>query len=85
VYLEEIDLVFAHQALEGIIKKLCKVFEFPFEKCQNGLKYYGNTGAASIPISLSLANTKGLLKPGQKILLVGGAGGFSTGVIFLIW
>jgi 3-oxoacyl-[acyl-carrier-protein] synthase-3 len=85
VNLQEIDLVFAHQASEGIIKKVCKALEFPYERCQNGLKYYGNTGAASIPISLSLANTKGLLKPGQKILLVGGAAGFSTGIISLIW
>lgn len=83
--LEEIDLVFAHQASEGIIKKVCDIFEFPQEKCQNGLKKFGNTGAASIPISLSVANSKGLLQPGQKILLVGGAAGFSTGVVSLIW
>ena len=82
---QEIDLVFAHQASEGIIKKICKKFEFPLEKCQNGLKTYGNTGAASIPISLSVANTKGLLQPGQKILLLGGAAGFSTGIVSMIW
>ena len=82
---QEIDLVFAHQASESIIKKICKKFQFPFEKCQNGLKKYGNTGAASIPISLSVANTEGLLQPGQKILLIGGAAGFSTGIVSLIW
>jgi 3-oxoacyl-[acyl-carrier-protein] synthase-3 len=82
---QEVDLVFAHQASEGIIKKICKKVDFPYDKCQNGLKNFGNTGAASIPISLSVANTKGLLTPGQKILLVGGAAGFSTGIISLIW
>jgi len=84
---QEIDLVFAHQASEGIIKKICKKFDYPFERCQNGLKTYGNTntGAASIPISLSVANTKGLLKPGQKVLLLGGAAGFSTGLVSMTW
>ena len=82
---QKIDMVFAHQASEGIIKKICKKFDYPFDRCQNGLKTFGNTGAASIPISLSVANLKGLLKPGQKILLLGGAAGFSTGIISLIW
>lgn len=82
---QELDLVFAHQASEGIIRKICKKFDYPFEKCQNGLKTFGNTGAASIPISLSVANTKGLLQPGQKILLLGGAAGFSTGIVSMTW
>jgi len=81
----EIDLVFAHQASEGIIKKVCKKLDYPYARCQNGLKNFGNTGAASIPISLSLANTKGQLHPGQRILLIGGAAGFSTGIVSLIW
>lgn len=85
VNLQEIDLVFAHQASEGIIKKVCAKLDYPYNRCQNGLKNFGNTGAASIPISLSVANSKGLLKPGQKVLLVGGAAGFSTGIVSLIW
>ncbi|RLA94613.1 MAG: 3-oxoacyl-ACP synthase, partial [Deltaproteobacteria bacterium] len=68
-----------------IIKKICKVTKVPFERCHVSLKKYGNTGAASIPIGLSEANMKGMLKPGQKILLVGGAAGFSTGVVSMIW
>ncbi len=83
--LQEIDLIFAHQASEGIIKKVSKKLDYPYDRCQNGLKNFGNTGAASIPISLSVANTQGLLQPGQKILLIGGAAGFSTGIVSLIW
>jgi 3-oxoacyl-[acyl-carrier-protein] synthase-3 len=82
---KEVDLAFCHQASEGIIKKICKVTKVPFERCHVSLKKYGNTGAASIPIGLSEANMKGMLKPGQKILLVGGAAGFSTGVVSMIW
>lgn len=81
----DIDLIFPHQASEGIIRKVCKVTKIPFENCQFGLAKYGNTGAASIPIGLSEANMKGILKPDHKVLLVGGASGFSIGTISLIW
>ncbi len=82
---KDVDIVFSHQASEPIIKKICKLVKIPVEKCQYGLREYGNTGAASIPIGLSGANRKGLLKEGDKILLVGGASGFSSGAISLIW
>ncbi len=83
--LQDFDFVFAHQASEGIIRKICEKLDYPFERCRNGLKTFGNTGAASIPISLSVANANGLLEPGQKLLMVGGAAGFSTGLVSMIW
>lgn len=81
----EVDLVFPHQASEGIIKKVCKKTKIPLEKCRFGLNKYGNTGAASIPINLSEAHMEGVLTPGKKILLVGGASGFSIGLVSMVW
>ncbi|MFQ5414158.1 MAG: 3-oxoacyl-ACP synthase III family protein [Phycisphaerae bacterium] len=45
----------------------------------------GNTAAASIPLCLGRAFERGLLTPGAKVLLVGGAAGFSVGVVPLVW
>ena len=45
----------------------------------------GNTAAASIPLCLGRAYDEGKLKPGKKILLVGGAAGFSVGVLPVVW
>lgn len=45
----------------------------------------GNTGAASIPLCLGRAFEQGKLSPGSKVLLVGGAAGFSVGVIPFVW
>lgn len=45
----------------------------------------GNTAAASIPLCLGRAFDEGRLERGTKVLLVGGAAGFSVGVIPLIW
>jgi acyl-CoA:acyl-CoA alkyltransferase len=45
----------------------------------------GNTGAASIPTALSLAVSDGRVRRGDKVLLIGGAAGFGTAVIPLIW
>lgn len=45
----------------------------------------GNTAAASIPLCLGRAYDQGKLTPGTKVLLVGGAAGFSVGVIPLVW
>ena len=82
---QEVDLIFPHQASEGIIKKVCKKTRIPLERCRFGLSKYGNTGAASIPINLSEANMEGVLQSGKKILLVGGASGFSIGLVSMVW
>jgi 3-oxoacyl-[acyl-carrier-protein] synthase III len=46
---------------------------------------YGNTAAASIPVAMNRAYEEGRINRGSKILLVGGAAGFSVGVIPIIW
>src|SRR5437763_10829495 len=46
---------------------------------------FGNTGAASIPTALSLAVAEGRVRRGDKVLLIGGAAGFSLAIIPLVW
>lgn len=82
---EDVDLVIGHQVTIKIMRDILNRVNIPFEKTVVTVDRYGNTGAASIPIALCTAIEQGRLKPGMKVLLVGGASGFSAGVIALIW
>lgn len=81
----EVDVACGHQVTEEIVRglrDLCGIL--PGHEIVT-ITDCGNTAAASIPLCLSRAYDEGKLKPGVKILLVGGAAGFSVGVIPLVW
>ncbi|MGB9721221.1 MAG: 3-oxoacyl-ACP synthase III family protein [bacterium] len=82
---EDVDLVIGHQVTIKIMRDILNKVNIPFEKTVVTVDHYGNTGAASIPIALCTAIEQGRLKKGMKVLLVGGASGFSAGVIAVIW
>ncbi len=80
--IDDIDMVIPHQANERIIQSVSKSTGIPIEKFMLNLSEYGNTSAASIPITISdyfdQVETKG-----KKILLVGFGGGFTWGSAIL--
>jgi 3-oxoacyl-[acyl-carrier-protein] synthase-3 len=49
------------------------------------LDRYGNTSAASIGIALDEMVQRGLLKSGDKLILVGFGGGMTSGAILVEW
>ena len=49
------------------------------------LDKYGNTSAASIALALDEMNQLGLLKKGDKIVLVGFGGGLTWGAVAITW
>lgn len=49
------------------------------------LTHYGNTGAASIPLTLDHAARTNTLHPGDLILLAGFGGGMSAGLALIEW
>ncbi len=82
---QDVDLVIGHQVTIKIMRDILHKVNIPFEKTIVTVDRYGNTGAASIPIALCTALEQGRLKSGMKVLLVGGASGFSAGVIAMVW
>ncbi len=82
---DDVDLVIGHQVTIKIMRDILNKVNIPFEKTVVTVDRYGNTGAASIPIALCTALEQGRLKSGMKVLLVGGASGFSAGVIAMVW
>ena len=83
--LDQVDWVFPHQANINIIKKNLEDLGIPMEKTYTTIARYANTSGASVIITLAEAAKKGLLKKGDKIVLVGFGGGLSYGAMLLEW
>ena len=55
------------------------------DRFYKNLDRYANTSAASIPLALDEMNEAGLLKQGQRVILVGFGGGLTwAGLMFRI-
>ena len=79
---EDIDIIIPHQANERIIQSVSKSMGIPMEKFMLNLSEYGNTSAASIPLTISEYFDQNETK-NKKILLVGFGGGFTWGSAIL--
>ena len=80
--MDDIDIIIPHQANERIIQSVSKSSGIPMEKFMLNLSEYGNTSAASIPITIAEYAEKNEMK-GKKMLLVGFGGGFTWGSAIL--
>lgn len=75
--IDQIDLVIPHQANLRIIEAVAKRLGVSQEQLYVNVDRYGNTSAASIPIALDEACSRGRLKPGQTVLAVTFGAGFT--------
>lgn len=82
---EEVNLFVLHQANIRIVQAVAAFFELPFDRFYNTIHHYGNTTAASIPISLAEAERAGNLKRGDKVVLASFGSGFGWGASAIIW
>ncbi|TDI94209.1 MAG: ketoacyl-ACP synthase III [Caldithrix sp.] len=74
---DEIDLLIPHQANVRIINATARRLKMPMEKVFVNVQDYGNTSAASIPLALTEARQKGILKDGDICVMVAFGGGFT--------
>lgn len=78
-FLGKLDIWFLHQ-VTGEPKKFCGALEDDlYNISYHTFSKVGNTGTASIPLGMALAEEKSLLKRGDKVALIVGASGFSYG------
>lgn len=75
--------VIPHQVSRGVITTIAKIAGIPLKNLMITLDRFGNTGAATIPMALALAFENGFASTFRRILLVGGAAGFSGAVLAL--
>ena len=73
----DIDLLIPHQANVRIIEATAKHAGIPMDKVYVNVDRYGNTSAASIPISLDEVLESGRVKEGSTVLLAAFGAGFT--------
>ncbi len=83
--LDDVDLVFPHQANIRIIKATARYAGLPMEKVFVNVDRYGNMSSATIPVAMDEAIEEGLLQPGMKLLLVAFGAGLTWGAMAVRW
>jgi 3-oxoacyl-[acyl-carrier-protein] synthase-3 len=81
----DVTYVIAHQANKRILDATLTRLEIPASKCWMNLEKYGNTSAASVPMTLDEANRAGWFKPGDVILMMAIGGGMAWGAGVVRW
>ncbi|WP_086706441.1 ketoacyl-ACP synthase III [Streptomyces antimycoticus] len=82
---DDIDHVITHQANGHLIRTLADDLGLRDAALHTTVERYGNTGAASVPVTLDDAVRAGKFTPGETVLLVAFGGGMSIGLGLLRW
>ncbi|MBT2697111.1 ketoacyl-ACP synthase III [Bacillus sp. ISL-40] len=82
---DDVDFLIPHQANIRIMEASRQRLELPVEKMSKTINKYGNTSAASIPISIVEDVEEGRIKDDDLIVMVGFGGGLTWGAIAIRW
>lgn len=82
---QDVQWIIPHQANYRIIETAAKHLKMPLERFIINVDRYGNTSTASIPIAMVEALDKGLIKNGDRIVLVGFGAGLTWGALAAEW
>ncbi|PFA66410.1 3-oxoacyl-ACP synthase [Bacillus sp. AFS015802] len=82
---EDVDFLIPHQANIRIMEAARQRLELPVEKMSKTVNKYGNTSAASIPVSLIEDLEAGRVKENDVVVMVGFGGGLTWGAIIMRW
>jgi 3-oxoacyl-[acyl-carrier-protein] synthase III len=82
---EDVDFLIPHQANIRIMEAARQRLELPVEKMSKTVNKYGNTSAASIPVSLVEDLQDGRVKEDDVVVMVGFGGGLTWGAIVMRW
>lgn len=82
---EDVDFLIPHQANIRIMEASRQRLELPVEKMSKTVNKYGNTSAASIPISMIEDVEAGRIKDDDIVVMVGFGGGLTWGAIAMRW
>jgi 3-oxoacyl-(acyl-carrier-protein) synthase III len=81
----DLDLLVLHQSNLRMIENMMASLELSMEQTVTTVETFGNTAAASIPLTLEKAREAGRLTPGSRVMLCGFGGGLSWGAALLEW
>jgi 3-oxoacyl-[acyl-carrier-protein] synthase III len=77
----DIDCLVPHQANGRITAVVAQQLGVPAEKVVSTIEAYGNSSAATIPLSLSLASAEGRIRPGHTLLMCAAGAGLTGGAV----
>jgi len=83
--LAEIDHFVPHQANQRIIEAAAKRLGLPMERVVLNVERTGNTSAASIPMALAEADSRGRFKPGDRLVAAAFGAGATWGAVAWEW
>jgi 3-oxoacyl-[acyl-carrier-protein] synthase-3 len=81
----DLDLLVLHQSNLRMLEAIMATLELPMDRTVTTVETYGNTAAASIPLTLQKAAQTGRLKSGSRVMLCGFGGGLSWGAALVEW
>jgi 3-oxoacyl-[acyl-carrier-protein] synthase III len=85
ISLDEVDLFVYHQANSRIIRSVGAELALDPGRVVDDVPRFGNTGAATIPVSLALADAEGRLPTGALVLTAALGAGLSWGATAIEW
>ena len=82
---QDVDWVVPHQANKRILEGMSKRLKIPLERIIMTVNDHGNTSAASIPLAMSVALKKDLIKPDHVVMVGAIGGGLAWGTAVIRW
>ncbi|MBI2452518.1 beta-ketoacyl-ACP synthase III [Candidatus Pacearchaeota archaeon] len=79
----DVKAVIPHQVSPSFVRNLRDLLKIPAEKLIDLTREYGNMLSVSVPLGLYESIKSGIVKRGDRILIVGGGSGISLGTIYL--
>lgn len=83
--MKEVDWFVPHSANLRIIESICSRSEISLEQALYSLEYFGNTSAATIPLSLDKGIQEGKIQKNDKLLVYGFGGGLTQAGLLIDW
>lgn len=82
---KDLRLFIPHQANKRIVDASARRLGLTEDQVLSNIDRYANTTAATIPLGMADAIEKGLLKPGDNVILAAFGAGFTWGGIYIRW
>jgi 3-oxoacyl-[acyl-carrier-protein] synthase-3 len=83
--LDAIDLFVYHQANSRIIRAVGERLRLPADRVVDYVDRFANSSTATLPIALSVAESEGRLRTGDRVLLAAFGGGLTWGATVVDW